>query len=58
MGNLLRYEESGQGAAEYLLIISLIALASIAAFKLLGTKMSAHGNSIVSKVRIGFGDKE
>lgn len=57
MNKLLDAEESGQGMAEYLLIVGLVAIGSIAAFQALGNKMSDHGNGIVIKVSDGIDNK-
>lgn len=53
MNNLLRSlwaEESGQGMAEYGLILALVAVVAIAAFQLLGTNVKAKVNEVGTAV--------
>ena len=48
--NLFYHDEKGGGVVEYVLIITLIALVSIAAMTTVGTKLSTNMTSIASKL--------
>ncbi|MCL5057056.1 MAG: Flp family type IVb pilin [Actinobacteria bacterium] len=44
-------EESGQGMAEYGLILALVAVVTIAAFQLLGTGIKTKVNEVGTSIR-------
>lgn len=46
MKKFLFDEESGQGMVEYALILALVAVAAIAAFKFLGSSISDKANNV------------
>ena len=48
--NLFCFDEKGGGLVEYVLIITLIALAAIAAMTTVGTKLNTGMTSISSKL--------
>ncbi len=54
MDNLLRRlwkEESGQGMAEYGLILALVAIIAIAGFRLLGTQINAKVTNVGTEIQ-------
>lgn len=50
MKKFLFDEESGQGMVEYALILALVAVAAIAAFKLLGGSISKKANDVANTI--------
>lgn len=49
-------DESGQGMVEYGLILALVAIAAIAALKLLGPRISALFNKAASELPVAPGE--
>ena len=50
MKKFLFDEESGQGMVEYALILALVAVAAIAAFRLLGGAISGKANAVADTI--------
>lgn len=53
MKKFLFDEESGQGMVEYALILALVAVAAIAAFKLLGGSISNKADNVSKTIDSG-----
>lgn len=50
MKKFLFDEESGQGMVEYALILALVAVAAIAAFRFLGGSISNRANDVATEI--------